>query len=312
MKKIQTVLLAFAVLIVLAGCQATGSGTTAESMTITDARGETQVPVNPQKVAVLDFGHLDTLKQLGLEDRIIGTVTANAPAYIKEFAEKYENVGTLKEPNMEQLAELSPDLIIISNRLLDFAGELEEIAPVLVLNTDYQDYWGSVQKNVRTLAQVFGQEEAAEKALQALEEELTAMHTRNSGSKERAMALMLNNGALSAFSTGSRFSILFDAMGFQPVEAAIEESTHGQNIGYEGILEINPDILFVLDRTQAIQEPAADESDLLDNGFIQGTAAYQKGQIIPLTSDLWYLSGGGLESTRLMIEEIAEKTADLQ
>lgn len=311
MKKIQTVLLAFAVLIVLAGCQATGSGTTAESMTITDARGETQVPVNPQKVAVLDFGHLDTLKQLGLEDRIIGTVTANAPAYIKEFAEKYENVGTLKEPNMEQLAELSPDLIIISNRLLDFAGELEEIAPVLVLNTDYQDYWGSVQKNVRTLAQVFGQEEAAEEALQALEEELTAMHTRNSGSKERAMALMLNNGALSAFSTGSRFSILFDAMGFQPVEAAIEESTHGQNIGYEGILEINPDILFVLDRTQAIQEPAADESDLLDNGFIQGTAAYQKGQIIPLTSDLWYLSGGGLESTRLMIEEIAEKTADL-
>lgn len=311
MKRIRAICILVGLLF-LGGCQASGSGAEAERITVTDSRGEVQVPANPQRVAVLDFGHLDTLKELELEGQVVGTVTENAPAYLSDFVGQYENVGTLKEPNMEKLAELQPDLIIISNRLQDFAGELEGIAPVLTLSTEYRDYWGSVQENVRTLARVFGREAEAEEKLRTLDGQLAALREENTTSTEQALVLLLNNGALSAFSTGSRFGILFDAMGFLPVDTAIEESTHGQNIGYEGIMGINPDILFILDRTKAIQEPNADASDLLDNGFVQGTEAYQKGQIIHLTSDLWYLSGGGLESTRLMVEEISVKTSTIE
>ena len=46
-------------------------------------------------------------------------------------------------------------------------------------------------------------------------------------------------------------------------------------------------------------------SDILNNDLIQATNAGQNNKIITLTSDLWYLSGGGLESTKLMIEEVA-------
>lgn len=62
------------------------------------------------------------------------------PAYLADKADQFENVGTLKEPNMEALATMAPELIIISNRLADFAEQLEEIAPVVVLSVDYTDY----------------------------------------------------------------------------------------------------------------------------------------------------------------------------
>lgn len=302
-------LFTFMALLFLAGCQTTGSTDAVATMTVTDARGDVQVPANPQKVAVFDYGHLDTLKQLDLGSRILATVTQNAPAYISDFAGQYENVGTLKEPHMERLAELQPDLIIISNRLSDFSPELEEIAPVLLLSVDYGDYWGSTKTNIRTLAKVFDKEEQADTKIAHLEEAISVVQEGNANSTEKAMALMLDNGSLSAFGKGSRFSLLFDTLGFHPVDAAIEESAHGQSIGYEGILQINPDILFVLDRTKAIQESGAEQSDVLDNDFIKKTNAYQEERIISLRSDLWYLSGGGLESVQLMVEDVAASIA---
>ncbi len=61
----------------------------------------------------------------------------------------------------------------------------------------------------------------------------------------------------------------------------------------------------MVDRTLAIGGDDSANSDILNNDLIQATNAGQNNKIITLTSDLWYLSGGGLESTKLMIEEVA-------
>ena len=111
---------------------------------------------------------MDTLIALGKKDAVTGTATDNMPAYLADKADQFENVGTLKEPNVEALANLAPELIIISNRLIDFAGQLEEIAPVVVLSVDYTDYWGSVQKNITALGTIFDEEMAAEEAVATL------------------------------------------------------------------------------------------------------------------------------------------------
>lgn len=289
----------------LGACQApAGEERTGEDLlTVNDSRGEVEIPFNPQNVVVFDFGYLDTLKALGLEEQIIGTVTNNPPAYLADFVSQYENVGTLKEPDTEKLAELQPELIVISNRMADFASELEKIAPVLLLTSDYEHYWDTAQQNIFTLAEVFGKTEEAEAAVAELQDKITNVKAAFP-EEEKALALMLNDGSLSAFSNGSRFSFLFDTLGFTPVDAAIETSTHGQSIGYEGILEINPDILFVVDRSKAIQQGTESGNDLLNNEFIRKTNAYQKEQLVQLESDLWYLSGGGLESIELMVEEV--------
>jgi iron complex transport system substrate-binding protein len=274
-------------------------------VTIEDARGSVEVPKDPENVAVLDFGHLDTLIALGKQDAVTGTATDNMPAYLADKADQFENVGTLKEPNVEALANLAPELIIISNRLLDFAEQLEEIAPVVVLSVDYTDYWGSVQKNIKTLGVIFDEEEAAEEAIVTLNEEIESVKAKTAGISEKTLTLLLNDGSMSAFSTGSRFGFIYETLGFTPVDAAIEDSTHGQSVGYEGLLEINPQILFVIDRTAALGTASDENAALLENDFVYQTDAYKNNKIINLSSDLWYLSGGGIESIHLMIEEIA-------
>lgn len=321
MKKWQKTIISFAALFTLAACGAQGGtvdtadSTTASAeeteatVTIEDARGSIEVPKNPENVAVLDFGHLDTLIALGKQEAVAGTATENMPAYLADKADQFENVGTLKEPNMEALATMAPELIIISNRLADFAEQLEEIAPVVVLSVDYTDYWGSVQKNITTLGTIFDEEEAAEDAITTLGEEIEAVKTTTAGINEKTLTLLLNDGSMSAFSTGSRFGFIYDTLGFTPVDAAIEDSTHGQSIGYEGLLEINPQILFVVDRTAAVGTASDENAALLENEFVYQTDAYMNNKIINLSSDLWYLSGGGIESIHLMVEELA---ADFQ
>jgi iron complex transport system substrate-binding protein len=75
------------------------------------------------------------------------------------------------------------------------------------------------------------------------------------------------------------------------------------------LLEINPQILFVVDRTAAIGTASDENAALLENDFVYQTDAYKNNKIINLSSDLWYLSGGGVESIQLMVEEVA---ADFQ
>lgn len=47
-------------------------------------------------------------------------------------------------------------------------------------------------------------------------------------------------------------------------------------------------------------------SDILKNSLLQETNAGKNGHVVTLTSDLYYLSGGGLESTKLMFEEVSK------
>ncbi len=300
-KKLLTLLVA---LLFLGACQAPTSETVAkETVTVTDVIGEQEIPYQPERVVVYDFGMLDTMNALGLSENIIGAATNNVPGYLKDTVSEMENVGTLKEPDMEKLITLAPDLIIISGRLADFSEQLQEIAPVLQLSVDQTDYWGSVQHNIQVIADVYGVD--AEPKVTELESEIADLKEKTTAFKEEeALLLLVNDGAISAFSSGSRFGQIFDVFGFTPVSAEIETSTHGQTIGYEGILEINPDILFVIDRSQAIQVDKTENLQLLDNAFITKTNAAQNERIIVLSPDLWYLSGGGLESTHLMIEEI--------
>ena len=59
----------------------------------------------------------------------------------------------------------------------------------------------------------------------------------------------------------------------------------------------------MVDRTKAI---GGDDSkdNVAANELIQKTDAGKNGKVIMLQPDVWYLSGGGLESMHLMIEDV--------
>ena len=126
----------------------------------------------------------------------------------------------------------------------------------------------------------------------------------NEKSTNKTLTLMLNEGKMSAFGADSRFAFLYSTLKFKATDAKIKDSRHGQEVSFESVKQINPDIIFSLNRTLAIGGDNSVNKDLLNNSLIQETNAAKKKAIVNLTSDLWYLSGGGLESTKLMIKDV--------
>ncbi|MGO3726790.1 ABC transporter substrate-binding protein, partial [Staphylococcus carnosus] len=79
------------------------------------------VPVNPKNAIVLDYGALDTLKALGVADKVKGMPkgenNSSLPDFLKEFKDdKYINTGSLKEVNFDKVAQAKPEVIFISGR----------------------------------------------------------------------------------------------------------------------------------------------------------------------------------------------------
>ncbi|PTO35464.1 siderophore ABC transporter substrate-binding protein [Enterococcus mundtii] len=297
----------------LAACgnnEAQTSETTASStvatdtmLTVKDSNGESvEVQQNPEKVVVFDNGSLDTLDALGVGDKVIGAATKNLPAYLEKYQE-IESAGGIKEPDLEKINEMQPDLIIISGRQSDYQEQLSQIAPTLYLAMDAEKPWESMQENVTTLAKIFDKEKEAEEKLTDLTKQIDEVKEKASALDQTALVTLVNEGQLSAYGSGSRFGLVHDLFGFKQADDQIEASTHGQSVSYEYVLEKNPGILFVIDRTKAIGGDTSNDN-VAANELVAQTDAGKNDQVISLQPDVWYLSGGGLESMNLMIEDV--------
>ena len=278
------------------------SSDAATTITVNDSNGSVEVPKNPKKVVVFDNGSLDTMDVLGVGDTVVGAPTKNLPKYLDSY-KKVESAGGIKEPDLEKINQLKPDMIIISGRQQDFQDKLSKIAPTIYLSVDAKDTWNSTKKNIETLAEIFDKKDEAKTKIADLEKEIADVKEKAQASDDKALVVLVNEGQLSAYGTGSRFGIVHDTFGFKQADDAIEASTHGQSVSYEYVLEKNPDILFVVDRTKAIG--GDDTNDNVEsNELVKQTNAGKNGKVISLQPDVWYLSGGGLESTHLMIEDV--------
>ncbi|WP_430597914.1 siderophore ABC transporter substrate-binding protein [Enterococcus sp. AZ177] len=278
------------------------SSSEATTITVNDSNGSVEVPKNPKKVVVFDNGSLDTIDALGAGDAVVGAPTKNLPKYLDSY-NKVESAGGIKEPDLEKINQLKPDMIIISGRQKDFQDKLSKIAPTIYLAVDAKDTWNSTKNNIETLAEIFDKQDEAKTKIADLEKEIADVKEKAQASDEKALVVLVNEGQLSAYGKGSRFGIVHDTFGFKQADDNIEASTHGQSVSYEYVLEKNPDILFVVDRTKAIG--GDDTNDNVENNeLVKQTNAGKNGKVISLQPDVWYLSGGGLESTHLMIEDV--------
>lgn len=284
------------------GKAATSNTAKAETIEVSDSNGKITVPKNPKKVVVFDNGSLDTLDALGVGDKVVGAATDNLPTYLKDY-KTVDSAGGIKEPDLEKINQMKPDLIIISGRQRDFLDQLNAIATTMYLAVDTSDTWNSIKQNVQTLGQIFGKESAAKKQLAELETSIKETKAKAEESKDKALTVLVNEGQLSAYGKDSRFGIVYDTFGFAEADDSIKASTHGQSVSYEYVLDKNPDVLFVIDRTKAI---GGDDSNnnVADNELVAQTTAGTNKKVISLQPDVWYLSGGGLESVKMMLEDI--------
>ncbi|MEC1409139.1 siderophore ABC transporter substrate-binding protein [Bacillus safensis] len=309
MKKWTWMMTILIAIVVLAACgnQGKTEGTKGETVTVKDMLNKDGVKIkkNPKKVVVFDMGSLDTLDKLGVN--VTALPKQAVPKYLSKYeGDKYENVGGLKEPNFEKIAEIKPDLIIIQHRQADAFDEFSNIAPTIYMDVDNTNYMESFKKNAKTLGKIFDKEDKVKEELAAIDQKVDALKKEAKELKKNGLVIMANDSKMTAFGPKSRYGLIHDVFGITPADQKLEPSDkHGQSISYEYMVKTNPDYLFVVDRGAAIGEETS-AKQLVENDYVKSVKAVKNNHVVYLNSDMWYLSGGGLESLSAMIGEVKQ------
>ena len=275
---------------------------TTDVITVEHLSGTSDVHVNPKNPVVLSYGILDTFDELGIP--VKGVPGSNLPVYLEKYsAADYENVGGIKEPNAEKVNAADTELIIIAGRTAPMYDEFTKIAPTINLDVDAKDYMNSFKNNQRIIGKLFGKEEQVEQELKDIDERIAKINAITANSDKKGLIILANEGRMSSYGKGSRFGIIHDVFGVKPADENIEVATHGQVISNELIKELNPDYIFVIDRGAAIKRATLNKEEFA-NALVKQTNAYKNDKIIFLNPETWYLSGGGLKSIKMMIDEV--------
>lgn len=279
------------------------SESSAKSVNITHELGTVEVPLHPKRVVVLDFGELENLDAIGIKP--VGIAKVGMPVYLKKFKDdtSIADVGSIVEINLEKINELKPDLIILGGRLRDSYEALSKIAPTIYPAWDTNNMLGALEKNANDIGKIFGREADMQKAFDEIKNKAEFVRTKASKSDMKALILLHNNGRFSAYGSKSRFGIIHDVMGIKEARMGLSTHIHGNVASNELIQQINPDILYVIDRSAAIGDKPLKKEDI-ENKLVRETKAFKNGKIIYLNSEAWYSSGTGFSSVNIMIDEI--------
>ncbi|MHC9235653.1 siderophore ABC transporter substrate-binding protein [Pseudooceanicola sp. 502str34] len=275
---------------VLLACSATTLS--AQDVTVQTARGDVTLDGLPETVVTMDLAVLDLIDAIGGE--VAGVPTMVLPEYLSKYdADSYTKLGSPFEPNVEQVAALQPDLIIVAGRSAQAYDELARIAPIIDLTAETTDMLASIKRNAATLGMLYGAEEAAEDKVAELETALAEVKAK-AAEAGPALTLLTTGGRMSTHGDAGRFGILYNEMGFTPAIEEVKAGNHGQPISFEFIREVNPNWIFVVDRDAAIGRDGQPAAQMLDNAMVNGTAAAEAGHIVYLEPSHWYLVGAGV------------------
>lgn len=267
-----------------------------------------QVPYNPEKIAVLDMASLDIIDSLGLGDRVAGSAQTSLD-YLQEYVtdENIEDLGTIKEADLEAVMACQPDVIFIGGRLSTSYDALSEIAPVVYLSTDTEiGVVESVRKNAGIIASMFGMESKVDELMAGFDNRIETL--KEFADEKNAIIGMCTSGGFNVLGNDGRCSIIGKEIGFENigVDADIDTSTHGNEASFEFIVKKDPDYIFVMDRDAAIATQGAKlAQEIVENELVKGTEAYKNGNIIYLEHPaVWYTAEGGVTALDIMLADL--------
>lgn len=324
MKKIIALILASFMAISLAGCSSSSNGNieteskevsasidAPETITITSLNGnnekvQLEVPYSPERIAILDMASLDILDNLKLGDRVVGMASTTID-YLSTYSNNSEiqNLGTIKEADLESVMACSPDVIFIGRRLAASYDALSEIAPVVYLGIDNEiGLFESVKENARSIASMFGMEEMVSNLIADFQIRLDALSKISKN--KTALVGMVTSGGYNLLGNDGRCSIIGRELGFENLAADNTTSTHGNESSFETIVQLNPDYVFVLDRDAAVAtEGAKLAQQVMENQLVMETDAYKNGNIVYLENPIvWYTAEGGIQAFDIMLSDL--------
>lgn len=313
--------------LVLTGCNSSGTGvspsssagtTAAESVEassspassqsggtveITDIYGTVTVPVHPKRVVALDNRTFETLSDWGIELAAVpkGVMPADSP-YVSDGS--VQDIGSHNEPNLEIIAAVDPELVIIGQRFGNYYDEIKALVPnaaVINLNFDVSansDAPGDslvdgLKNSTLALGKIFEKNEEAQQIVENFDKAIENVKSAYNGT-DKIMTVVVSGGEIgfSAPGSGRVWGPMYEIFAWvSSLEIDGASSDHkGDDISVEAIAQSNPDWIFVLDRDAAVSsaEGAVPAQDVINQSpALQNVTAVTKNQIIFAPNDTY-------------------------
>ena len=290
------------------GCASNGTAnedkTTENTVTVTDVRGDVEIPADPQRIVDLS-GNSDILSILGYD--VVGTANSDAydytkfPSYLEETLKGAEILGYSMQDTMdvEAVMNLNPDLIVISTVQEKMYDALSEIAPTVMIQLEALNW----KEDVRALGKVFGKEDVANEWIANYEAK-----AKEAGDKIKAeygedttyLSFLASGGQFFVFDGAGFGDVLYNDMGLAKPEGMPEQTDISLPVvTYEGLAAIQSDYIFVI---------ATDEdlAQLEANSIWNNLPAVKSGNVVVLESSPYFNQGYSSIGREILVDEIGD------
>jgi ferric citrate transport system substrate-binding protein len=312
-KSIYSLLIALIAILLLSACGSNDEGTddqqqdtnndaeTAENVrTIEHEMGTTEIKGTPEKIVALEFSYVDALASLGISP--VGIADDNDESRIiepiKEKIGDYTSVGTRKQPNLEVIQSLQPDLIIADlQRHKDVYDELSEIAPTIVLSSLAADY-DEIIEGFEVVSIAVDKEEEGKQVLADHKQRMEELKAQVPEGEERTvMPGVVTADGFYAHNFESYTGSLLESIG---LKNAIQDGDDRYNqINLEQVLQFNPDVIFTM---VAGEQTVIDEWQ--DKALWNEISAVQNDAIYEVDRNMWSRFRGLISSEKILEEAI--------
>ncbi|NJP41117.1 ABC transporter substrate-binding protein [Oscillospiraceae bacterium HV4-5-C5C] len=282
--------------------------------TVTDMKGEVTIPVSPQRIVDVS-GSADELIILG--QTFVGSANTSmfdgvtVPDYLQDYFQTHEvetvgnYSGSVGDLNLEKIAALQPDLIIMNIRHDKVYDQLKAIAPTVMIDDDinYVNWRGRFEQ----LGEWFGQAEVVSAWLADYDqqaEELSAKVKTVIGDETVAVveANSVHFGSYYVYRSGGPGELIYDDLKLSP-SAGVPSDVWGEVVDAEYFSQIDADHLFFFSDDGQI-------GDTADSPAWQNLEAVQKGNVYlgvnSLQYDMAYTPNGKL----LYMQKLAQALID--
>ena len=278
---------------------------TFKEKTIVHDFGTTELKKAPKRIVILDNLYGEILDPLDITPVGATTGQSDSQEFSTLFKKQYKDakvvsVGWQGNPDLDKIAELKPDLILMTGEQEDLYDELSEIAPTVGYQINTDENWDYHETSLK-VAEIFDKRDEMKKDLDRLDarEAVFAENVKAKFGNQKLMYLRVTDNDIRYYAYG-HFGYLYDTYHFNRVETFNPDDMF-QVIDPDKLKDINPDLLIV----------QADSQELLDNKLKNtpvwtSLKAVQNNKVIYADYST-YMLGFGIVSQEAIMKQISDE-----
>lgn len=270
---------------------ATPEATDGTTLTFTDDLDrEVTVPVQPQRVAVLLGSYADVWCLAGGQDTLVAAADDAWTDFDLNLGDEVANLGSLMEPNLEELIAAQPDLVIASSNTtsnVELLPSLEDLGvPVIYFGVNsFNDYLEMLD----VCTQLTGQTQNYQTYGLDVQAQVEKAKEQDDGSAPTV--LLLRSASTSCKVKNSKGTVLGEILAdLGAVNIADSDTSLLEDLSMERIIADDPDYIFVV--FQGSDQDAAQktlDAALTSNPAWDTLSAVQNGNFYLMEKELYHL-----------------------